>query len=63
MSEFARSASSPLLLKNVLPAAKNLLNGMVNQGGFKHMLLKQTKNAFNSYPDPCSNLNKYKECF
>ena len=51
MSEFLRIARSTLLLKNILPITNNLSDRMINQGRFKHMLLKQIKKAFNRHPE------------
>ena len=50
MLEFVRIARSTLLLKDFLLVAKNLLDRMINQGGSKHMLLKQIKKVFNRHP-------------
>lgn len=41
MLEFVRTAMLALLSNDFLPAAKTLLDRMINQGGSKHMLLKQ----------------------
>ena len=43
MREFERITRATLLLQEFLPAAKNLLDQMINQGGSKHMLLKKIK--------------------
>ena len=51
MSEFVRIGRSTLLTKDFLPIAKNLLDRMINQGGFKHISLRQTKKAINRYPE------------
>ena len=50
MLEFVRIARSTLLLKDFLLLAKHLLDRMINQGGSKHMLLKQIKKVFNRHP-------------
>ena len=50
-SEFVRINRSALLLKDVLPVAKNILDRMLSQGGSKHMSLKQIKKAFNRHPE------------
>ena len=50
MSEFVRIARSTLLLKDLLPEAKNLLDRMISQGGSKHILLKQINKPFNRHP-------------
>ena len=49
LSDFVRFARSALLLKVFLPLAINLLDRVINQGGSKHMLFKQLKNAFNTH--------------
>ena len=61
--EFVRSTSLSLSPKDSLPAAKNLLHRIINQGVSKNMLLKRIKKAFNSKPEFCFNLDKYKKCF
>ena len=41
MLEFVRTAMLALLFNDFLPVAKTLLDRMINQGGSKHVLLKQ----------------------
>ena len=48
-------AMSTYLLKEFLPVAKNLSDRAINQGGTKHMLLKQIEKAFNRHPDAFQN--------
>ena len=47
LSEFVRIAWSTLLIKDFFSVAKNILDRMINQGGSKHMPLKQIKKTFN----------------
>ena len=45
MSELLRNARSTSLIIYFLPVSKNLLDGMITQGGSKYMLLKQIRKA------------------
>ena len=45
MSELLGNARSISLIKDFLPVSKNLLDGIITQGGSKYMLLKQIKKA------------------
>ena len=63
MSEFIRIARSTLLLKEFLPVAKNLLDQMISEGGYKHMLLKQIKKAFNRHLEAFQNIILWLQIF
>ena len=60
MSEFLRIAWSTLLLKNIFPIENNLSDRKINQGGFRYMLLKQIKKAFNRHPEAFQSYNGYR---
>ena len=51
MSEFLRVARSTLLLKDFLSIALNLLEQLIDQSSFKHMLLKHIKKVFNGHSE------------
>lgn len=55
MSEFLRITRSKLLLQDVLLITKNVL--VINQGGSKHMFLKQIEKTFNRYPEVLQKYN------
>ena len=51
MSEFLRVARSTLLFKDFFSIALNLLDQLINQSSFKHMLLKHIKKVFNGHSE------------
>ena len=65
MSEFLRITRSKLLLQDVLLITKNVLDVLlitknvlvINQGGSKHMFLKQIEKTFNRYPEVLQKYN------
>ena len=57
MSEFLRITRSKLLLQDLLLITKNVLDRVINQGGSKHMFLKQIEKIFNRYPDVLQKYN------
>ena len=52
MSEFLRIARCTLLLKDFVPRAKKLFEGMTNQGGTKSRVLQQIRKAMLRHPEP-----------